>query len=263
MNNIVRISFFYAVYQLVFLWFFDAISFYEAKQSNLIFYGLTFGIIFSFQVAGMFVLDKRKMDPALKGIATSSTFILSAVFSAGICWWVFSGNRSIFLILLSAFVVLSLFPALSTFILNSFRQNESAEKNQVSNVNEEMGEQGTEPEVRFILENEGGKKLLDVNVARIFCFEANDNYVITFYLDKDNRARKSMDRISLKKIEEILETLGVAYFHRVHKSFLVNRNFVQEVKGKAQAQKIVLDSMEYEVPISRSFDVSSLDLNRH
>jgi DNA-binding LytR/AlgR family response regulator len=113
-------------------------------------------------------------------------------------------------------------------------------------------------EVNFVLENESGKVLLNVFISQIICFEANDNYVITYYMNKQNELKKSMERISLKKIEEILDGLGVSSFSRVHKSYLIHKAYIEEIKGKAQAQKIKLKNLELLVPVSRSFQVATL-----
>ena len=109
----------------------------------------------------------------------------------------------------------------------------------------------------FHLENDNGKLLIEVKIKNIICFEANDNYVITYFLDKNEQLKKSMERISLKKIEDILIKEEV-FFKRVHKSFLINHAYISEVKGKAQAYKIEMLHYENLVPVSRSYDVNQL-----
>ena len=69
-------------------------------------------------------------------------------------------------------------------------------------------------------------------------------------------ANDSMERISLKRIDEIVDNLGVDHFSRVHKSYLINHLMIEEIKGKAQAQKIKLMNLEILIPVSRTFDLS-------
>jgi DNA-binding LytR/AlgR family response regulator len=109
----------------------------------------------------------------------------------------------------------------------------------------------------FHLENENGKLLLEVPVRRIICYEANDNYVITYYLNEEEQLKKSMERISLKKIEEILHSEGVE-FARVHKSYLINVDYLSDIKGRSQAYRIQLRFFEELIPVSRAFDISTL-----
>jgi DNA-binding LytR/AlgR family response regulator len=107
----------------------------------------------------------------------------------------------------------------------------------------------------FRLENTNGKLLLEVEIGKIICFEANDNYVVTYFLRHDDELSKSMERISLKKIEEMIENEGIK-FERVHKSYLINPLFFDEVKGRSQAYKIKMKHFKQLIPVSRSYDVS-------
>jgi DNA-binding LytR/AlgR family response regulator len=77
-------------------------------------------------------------------------------------------------------------------------------------------------------------------------------------LDKQNIVKRSMERVSLKRIEELLALENVAFF-RVHKSYLINPDFLEEIKGKAQAYKLKLREFDTLVPVSRSYDISSLE----
>jgi len=107
------------------------------------------------------------------------------------------------------------------------------------------------------MKNDAGKTLLEVDTDKIICFEANDNYVITYYLDTDLVLNKSMERISLKRIQETLGE-GNQHFFRVHKSFIVNKSFVEAINGKSQAFKIKLTFIDSPLPVSRSFDITQI-----
>lgn len=106
----------------------------------------------------------------------------------------------------------------------------------------------------FTLNNSKGKSLFEIEASKILCFEANDNYVIIHFLDGESHA-KHMERIALRKIEDLLEAIGVT-FSRVHKSFLVNPEYVHEVNGKSQAYRLKIEHLEFEIPVSRKFDIS-------
>lgn len=108
----------------------------------------------------------------------------------------------------------------------------------------------------IILKNDSGKILLDLNANRIIAFEANDNYVITYHISAENVLQKSMERTSLKKVEELIEQHD--HFFRVHKSHIINKKFVHSIGGKSQAYKIKMSFIDIEIPVSRSFDISQI-----
>ena len=118
-----------------------------------------------------------------------------------------------------------------------------------------IGENGEQLDKVFKLENEAGKVLLEVESKRIICFEANDNYVIAYYLSKDGELVKTLERTSLKKVDEIISGIEPG-FQRVHKSYIVNPNFVEKISGRSQAYKLNVSYLESPIPVSRKFDIS-------
>ena len=106
----------------------------------------------------------------------------------------------------------------------------------------------------FRITNDRDQVVLEIPINQIITFEANDNYVITHHLLNNESLDKSMHRISMKKITELLSQIDVKFL-RVHKSFLVNPEYIKKLKGKSQAYRIELSYLPIEVPVSRSFDV--------
>lgn len=111
-----------------------------------------------------------------------------------------------------------------------------------------------EQDVQLKITNESGKILLNIPSSKVICFEANDNYVITYYLSAEGELIKSMERVSLKKIEDLIGEFEHGFF-RVHKSFIVNPNFVEKITGRSQAYKLKISYLEELVPVSRSFNI--------
>lgn len=145
--------------------------------------------------------------------------------------------------------------ALMLLLIVFFLRRSRKRKERSNSKNSHQPTQVKEPP--FELKNDSGKVLLNTTMNKIICFEANDNYVITHYLNKDNELQKSMERASLKKIEELLGKDNSS-FYRVHKSHIVNKNHVRLVEGKSQAYKIRMDYLDTTVPVSRSFDITQL-----
>ncbi len=109
----------------------------------------------------------------------------------------------------------------------------------------------------FELINESGKLVISIPGNKIICFEANDNYVITYFLDQNNELKKSMDRASLKMIENQVLASKLSFI-RVHKSFLINPMYVERILGRSQSYKLKLHFIQEPVSVSRSFDISQI-----
>lgn len=109
----------------------------------------------------------------------------------------------------------------------------------------------------FRITNIRDQVILERPIERIIAFEANDNYVNTYYLNDDDSVDKTIHRISLKKVTELLIQIDTE-FYRVHKSYLINPEFIWKVKGKSQAYRLELFHLSIEVPVSRSFDIKMI-----
>jgi len=193
------------------------------------------------------------------------SFVVTSFIDFLIFWSLFIKDWDGFLLLLGLFVVPSLLPASYVLLKSLFKSNETSEKTAIKH-------EKTKPDIifenasinlsqeiedkKFILENENGKVLIELSLSQIICFEASDNYAVTYYLNQNNEVKKSMERVSLKKIEEILSDLNSLDFERVHKSYIVNKNFIEELKGKAQAYKLKMNNLQIQVPVSRSYDIN-------
>lgn len=253
----------FSVFELLMIYFFDIFSFINDTPMELVLFSTVFGLIFFVHFFSILIISKVIVTENVKRYMSFLSYISTAFISALIFGSGITGTVNLLPLLLSAFVIPAVLPSVMFFLLYIFKENESKEvKSQIVYVDQAKEEiKQEEPIIRFVLENESGKKLLDVAINRIICFEANDNYVVTYYLDKEDKIKKSMERISLKKIEEMLDGLGVKTFSRVHKSYLIHQLFIDEIKGKAQAQKIKLHHLELLVPVSRTFNLNTLDIN--
>ena len=116
----------------------------------------------------------------------------------------------------------------------------------------------SEEEKVIKLTNPAGKLLFEACYADIILFQANDNYVVFHYLVEGN-PRKTMERISLKKIESILIENDIK-FYRIHKSFIANPDFIIGIAGSSQAHKLKLRHLNFDAPVSRAFDLKQIDL---
>jgi hypothetical protein len=252
LNRILKSSFWYAVFVTAVILMLSIHTFFEGDTTWYVLYSIIALSLFSFQFCISFCFNRFISSVSWLQRVTYLSYLLSAILSAIVSYLCFEVKPAVFYILLSAFLIPSLFPLISNFLQSLFHET----KFYVSDRESEEDEKSTE--LRFKIENESGKLLLDLSVKKIICFESNDNYVLTYYFDKEGKVKKSMDRISLKRIEEILSELKVDQFFRVHKSYLVNQRYIEAIKGKAQAHKLKLNQLDMLIPVSRSFSVDVL-----
>lgn len=96
---------------------------------------------------------------------------------------------------------------------------------------------------------------LSVLPENIVVIEANDNYVNINYLE-ENKIKKKMLRATLKNIGLQLENeIG---FEKIHRSVIINKNYLKVVIGKSQQKKVVMEHLQNEFPVSRHFDLDKI-----
>ncbi len=257
LKNKIIIALGFGVYQTVINLFFDSKVFLNENLNLflLLTYVFTCSFLIEFLIIHLSIKESRKLGK--NKIILASSFLLSGILAGSIIWIVCNESLTNYFIFVAAFIVSSFLPTVITLLIFLFKEAEE-KISSLSKVSVKTDEVSSEIEDKiFHLENDNGKLLIEVKIKNIICFEANDNYVITYFLDKNEQLKKSMERISLKKIEDMLIKEEV-FFKRVHKSFLINSNYIIEVKGKAQAYKIEMLHFDTLVPVSRSYDVNQL-----
>lgn len=216
------------------------------------FEGLISFILSSSIIALLVSLSLKNLTKIESWLNDSLSFFGAYILAATILWfyWKEEGVRT-FLIYISSFLLVAAIVLLFRFI---FYQSRNKPKMMNEDVQEESYDEVNEMNVR--IESTNGKVILETSQENVLFFESNDNYVQIFYL-KDGNVAKLLERISLKKIEEQLGENDT--FQRVHKSYIVNVNKIEEIRGKSQAYRLKITHAEIEIPVSRSFDLTDLE----
>ena len=84
-----------------------------------------------------------------------------------------------------------------------------------------------------------GKGLIKIDTKKVAYLKADNDYVVMHLIDEDD----IRVRMTLKEVEDLIEE---DYFYRVHRSFLVNLNYVSHIKSNIILLK------DAEIPISRA-----------
>jgi len=195
-----------------------------------------------------FILTQKWTNQAWKRVLFILSFLIGATFSSLTPWVLYRPEAASFLLYLSSFVIVALLPMSIATLWLIFDEL----KNKIS-ISGEIKE-----EVQQIkLISDKGKILAELNPKKVICFEANDNYVVVYFLNDKNELVKLMERISLKRINTIADELNIS-FERVHKSYLINPAFIRKVAGKSQAHRIHMEHLEEPIPVSRNFDIREI-----
>jgi hypothetical protein len=188
---------------------------------------------------------------------TIAVSYLSASMLVGLVMTFFMQSGYGWVLLLSIFVV-SLLPVALVLWFYLLKELENKLSLSVLHNAETKDLSGTETDKEIVISNSAGKVVFRAFSSDVISFEANDNYVMIHYL-KEKEPLKQLERISLKKIEALLNKYDVNFF-RVHKSFIINSEFVEEVLGVSQSYKLKLKNFNEEVPVSRQFDIDLLNI---
>lgn len=96
---------------------------------------------------------------------------------------------------------------------------------------------------------------LKLDIDSILYAQSNNNYTTIVYKD-ENKTKKELIRITLKKVEDLLN--NYSQFIRCHRSFIVNKNEIIKTEGNARSLQIFLNHINEPIPVSRSFPKDKL-----
>ncbi len=98
-------------------------------------------------------------------------------------------------------------------------------------------------------------KPLTLDIDDLLFAQSNNNYTTIVFL-KDNKVKQELLRITLKKVNTQLEKYP--QFIRCHRSFIINRKEIKDVKGNARSLQVFLNYVNDIIPVSRSFPKEKL-----
>lgn len=105
----------------------------------------------------------------------------------------------------------------------------------------------TSPEIAHVIGANKREELVLENSQLIYV-QANQNYIEIVYINSDKKTESKTFRQSLSKIHQ-----QAPFLERCHRSFLVNVNSIQEIKGNSQNAKIYFRHAEGHIPLSKTF----------
>jgi len=107
-----------------------------------------------------------------------------------------------------------------------------------------------QPTNSIVFEGASVKERFEVLPDAIICLQSSDNYVTIMALI-GGELQTAMLRMTLKSAEVL--TNPCARIIRCHKSYIVNLNHVRDISGNAQGYKLHIPSLDFPIPVSRSY----------
>ena len=256
LKNKLYISLAFGIYLILVDLFFGSEKFLAVDIHGFLYFLLILISAVGLEFTFILIIEKISVDKMLKRLFFATSFIFASSITVNILWLTLSGKEAHFLIYLITFLIASVLPSLLSVLFFIFEDAQTTISAAILQHEEDDNDQHPASHT-FVLENESGKQILKVGTKKLICFEANDNYVVTYYFDHEGQLKKSMNRFSLKKIDDILMASNI-HFERVHKSYIVNPDYIEAIKGKAQSYKLQLRHFDSLIPVSRSYDISLL-----
>lgn len=102
---------------------------------------------------------------------------------------------------------------------------------------------------QILLKGENKDDRVETDLQDILYLQAHDNYVM-LYLEHENKVQRHILRSTLKDLQQ---QLGNDAFPKVHRSYVVNRSKIEEIKGNKSKAKLKISGIDKPIPLSRSF----------
>ena len=87
-------------------------------------------------------------------------------------------------------------------------------------------------------------------VNTILLVKSAGNYIEIYWREK-NKTNKQLVRMKFSETEEILKNYN--FFFKCHRTFLVNKNYIEKAKGNSQGLKLTLKKIDFLIPVSRPY----------
>lgn len=104
---------------------------------------------------------------------------------------------------------------------------------------------------RISLSADNRKETLELPLKDIQYIQSEGNYIIVYFRE-ESEMKRSILRNTLKKTQEELGPHFPPLF-RTHRSYIVNLNLVDRIKGNSQGLQLYLPELEDFIPVSRAY----------
>lgn len=139
------------------------------------------------------------------------------------------------------------------FLLVYFSERQLLKKHQrfARELSEDIAHTTATAEGRLITLETGKASAIEIHTSRILCVRADGGNYITVYWQDGQGGHRELIRMTLRNFLE--KVAGTGNFVRCHKSYIVNRDKIEKVRGNARSLVISIQGLDFQVPVSRAF----------
>ena len=124
-------------------------------------------------------------------------------------------------------------------------------------LNKQLIEKRREKRNLIHFESDYKNDILIIKADLLILIKSSDNYIEVYYKNTDI-IKKQIIRSSLKKVEETITEYK--YIFRCHRSYIVNVNYINEIKGNSQGYQLFLEGIDFPVSVSQKYIPSFKEL---
>lgn len=106
------------------------------------------------------------------------------------------------------------------------------------------------------IEAESEQDNINFDISEFIFARVDGNYVEFYVLDENGNIGRQIKRNTLKSVEKQLKAFKNII--RIHRSFLINIDYITSVKGNAQGYRLTVDGLDELIPVSRNY-IQSFD----
>jgi hypothetical protein len=163
-------------------------------------------------------------------------------------------SKLTFLEFISKAFLVGIIPLTFYIFLNEKRERGKREK-RIFKITEFHKENDINTSKEISINSDNEKEKITFKADNLIYITSQGNYA-SFFLKKDNAIKEKILRITLTKITEKLKEHPNII--RCHKSYIVNSNFINAIKGNARGYLLKSNYISEEIPVSRTFSKESL-----
>ena len=123
----------------------------------------------------------------------------------------------------------------------------------------EMGHMAEENSEQIVAIELGKNKIIDLPTRDFICARAEGGNYLSLFWTAGDQIEKAMVRLTLQELVKLFDNNSPII--RCHKSFVVNRSKIRDIKGNARSLMLMLSEVNFEIPVSRSFPREQLVAN--
>jgi len=190
-------------------------------------------------------------------IKRNTIFIILQFLIITVLNWIYNstigkGITEQFNLLFFVFITVSV-GIMPTFFLIYFIEKYLARKNQhiATNFTEKIQHKTStskNPIIKILSKN--NDETITIELNQLICVKSEGNYLKVYFLE-ENTITSKLIRNSISKVEEQL--IIFEKVKRCHRSFLVNLDKVEKITGNARSLNLYISSIDFTIPVSRSF----------